>query len=119
MPTPISRLMQQAVVSATAEETVGEVRARMGEMDVGALPVVDRKGVLVGIVTSDDLLTDYEPTLPVSRVMSAPVHTVTPDTTAPEAARRMRELRHHHLVVVENDKVVGMLSSFDLLRAVH
>ena len=81
--------------------------------------MVNADDVLVGIVTADDLMADLAETLPVSRVMSSPVHTLAPDAAAADAARAMRELRHHHLVVVEGDEIVGILSAFDLLRAVR
>ena len=108
--------MTSTVIVASPDETVGEVRERMTQHDIGALPVVDAHDVLIGIVTSEDLLADYETTIPISRLMSAPVHTLPPDTAVREAARRMRLERHHHVVVIEDDKVVGVLSSFDLLR---
>ncbi len=119
MSIPIRQLMQKAVIQAAPEETVGELRQRMAGTDVGALPVITPQGVLMGIVTADDLMADLAETLPVSRVMSSPVHTVAPEVTAGEAARIMRDRRHHHLVVVDGAEVVGMLSSFDLLAAVR
>lgn len=108
--------MAGAVIVASPAETIGEVRERMAQHDIGALPLLDANGVLVGIVTAEDLMADYEATIPVSRVMSTPVHTLPPDTDVREAARQMRSERRHHVVVIEEDKVVGVLSAFDLLR---
>ena len=56
-----------------------------------------------------------EATLPVTRVMTKPVHTLPPDAEAIAAARIMREHRHHHVVVLDGQKIVGMVSSLDLL----
>ena len=87
----------------------------MESLDIHALPVTDRFGVLVGIVSSEDLLRGHEPTLPVSRVMTSPVHTLPPDAETGAAVTLMRLHRHHHVVVVEGQKAVGIVSSLDLL----
>ncbi len=116
MSSEIRSLMVTAVVTATPEETIGEVRQKISQLHIGAVPVVSAAGTLLGIVTADDLVRDYEGTLPISRVMSEPVQTLSPDTDVGEAARVMRTERHHHVVVVEDDRIVGILSAFDLLR---
>ncbi len=108
--------MAATVVVAGPDETVGEVREKMSQHDISAMPVVEASGVLLGIVTTGDLVAGYETAIPVSRVMSAPVQTLPPTADVREAARHMRKQRRHHVVVVEADRVVGMLSSFDLLR---
>ena len=119
MSVTIESLMSAAVVVSSPEETVGEIRERMATNDIGAVPVVNADGVLVGIVTSTDLVGDLEATLPVARVMSAPAHTIHPEADAREAASLMRRTRHHHLVVEREDHVIGIVSSFDLLRLVE
>ena len=109
-------LMTAGVVAIRESETLGEAQERMESLDIHALPVTDAFGILVGIVTSEDLLRGHEPTLPVSRVMTSPVHTLPPDAEAVQAAEIMREHRHHHIVVLDNERIVGMVSSLDLLK---
>lgn len=116
MSVTIESLMAAAVVVSSPEETVGEIRGRMATHGIGAVPVVNADGVLVGIVTSTDLVDEFELTLPVARVMTSPVHTIGPEADAREAAALMRKTRHHHLVVEREDHIVGIVSSFDLLR---
>jgi CBS domain-containing protein len=112
----LENVMTAGVVAVGEESTLGEARERMESHDIHALPVTDRFGLLVGIVSSEDLLRGHEPTLPVSRVMTTPVHTLTPDSEVATAAALMRTHRHHHLVVLEGKKIVGMVSSLDLLE---
>ncbi|HLE20493.1 MAG TPA: CBS domain-containing protein, partial [Vicinamibacteria bacterium] len=57
--------------------------------------------------------------IPVSRIMSTNVYTVTPDADVRTAAQMMRHYRLHHVVVTDGDRVVGILSSFDLLRLIE
>lgn len=114
----VKEFMVKSVVELTDTESVGAARQRMANHDIGAVPVVNTEGALVGIVTATDLVTDYDDVLPVSRIMSSPVRTIEPDVKVAEAAHRMREHGHHHLVVVDQGKVVGIISSLDLLRVI-
>lgn len=115
----LEEVMAGGVVVVSPEDTLGDVRDKMTGLDIGAIPVVDADGGLRGIVTAEDLVTDYAPTIPVSRVMSSPVLTLGPDSEAAEAARTMREQACHHIVVTRAERVVGIVSSFDLLRLVE
>jgi CBS domain-containing protein len=54
---------------------------------------------------------------PVPQYMSAPVHTAAPGDLLPQVYRRLSELRISSLAVVEGDKLVGVISRSDLLRA--
>jgi len=114
----VKELMTVGALVAAADETVGEARDKMSRHHISALPVLAESGELVGILSADDLLGDYAATLPVSRLMSKPVHTVAPSSDAREAARLLRRHGHHHLVVVEDDKVVGVVTALDLLALV-
>ena len=119
MKVTVGELMVEAVIQVGEQETLGEAKEKMSAHHIGAVPVVNSEGVLVGIITADDLVSDYPSTLPVSRVMSAPVHTLAPEADAAQAARMMREHRHHHIVVVEGTRVTGILSTFDLLGLIE
>lgn len=96
------------------------------------LPVVDRGGRLVGIVTDRDLrqvmfdpalrsrvghLADALKAVTVRDLMTWAVLTVRPDTLLHEAARVMREQKVGALPVVQGRKVVGVLSETDVLNA--
>lgn len=50
-------------------------------------------------------------------IMNADVHSVTPDTRADEVARTMIERRIHRVLVEEKGRYIGLITSFDLLRA--
>lgn len=111
----LEEVMTTGVVAVKKDDTVGEAREQMESLAIHALPVTDRLGILEGIVSSEDLLRGHEPTLPVSRVMTSPVHTLPPDADTKAAVALMRQHRHHHLVVLDGQKVIGMVSSLDLL----
>lgn len=93
------------------------------------LPVVDDAGSLVGILSDRDLrnisaaMEILEQSLAHSRgvlvqdVMTSTVTSVAPDANMKEAARIMAELKIGALPVVENQKLAGILSYTDILRA--
>lgn len=115
----IDELMVSRPMTTTPHQTAGHVRAVMREHGVSAIPVVDGEGSPVGMVTASDLLADHAEGTPVSTFMSEHVFSV-PRYDGPHvAARIMRNHHIHHVVVTEHQQVVGMLSSFDLLRLVE
>jgi acetoin utilization protein AcuB len=108
---------------ATAQAAWDVMRARR----IRHLPVVSADDRLVGIVTDRDLRqVPFAPdssgqampaALRVERVMTAAVMSVRPETEVREAARLMHEQKIGALPVVEGERVVGMLTESDLLRA--
>ncbi len=112
----VADVMVRDVQTVTTSEVVGPMRDLMVDLEIHGLPVLDDDGSVVGIVTSSDLVEDLPPELLATAVMSDEVVSVTPDTTLVEAARTMLDSRIHHLVVVDQGEVIGMASSFDLLR---
>jgi acetoin utilization protein AcuB len=104
----------------------------MRKRKIRHLPVVDREGHLVGIVTDRNLRqVVFDPaiqerlgdlaallnTLTVRDVMTWGVITVQPAAQILEAARIMRERKVGALPVVDGERVVGMLTETDVLRA--
>jgi len=111
-------VMAPAVIVAKPSDILGGVREVMDAHDIHSLPIVDDDDQLIGMLTSSDLMPGFSATIPVSRIMSTKVYTVTPDTDIATAAQMMRQYRIHHVVVTDGNKVVGVLSSFDLLRLI-
>ena len=112
-------LMTESVVTTPVDSSVEEVRRLMEQHGIGAVPVVDQAGSPVGIVSSTDLLANLDPGSPVARVMTEDVYAVPQYDDVSIAARVMRNHRIHRVVVTHEKKVVGVLSSFDLLRLVE
>lgn len=115
----VQELMRQPVSSTVLSETVGTVRDLMHQKQIGAVPIVELIGeriLLRGIVTSTDLLGVYDDTVPIAQVMSRKVYTVAPEQQLAWAARLMLQHDVHHLIVVEQERIVGILSALDFVR---
>lgn len=111
--------MVPTVIVGKEDNTVGEVRELMEEKGIHALPIVSSEGQVVGMVTSSDVLGDEPPDMPVCEIMSTKVYTVPRYDGVHIAARVMRNHKLHHVVVTDEKRVVGIVSSFDLLKLVE
>lgn len=115
----IKDLMAERVITAQPHHTVEHVRALMERNRIGAVPVVGPDGDAVGIVTSTDLVADVKGGTPISRLMTERVYRVPAYNDVHIAARMMRKHKIHHVVVTHEQEVIGIISSFDLLRLVE
>ncbi len=110
--------MSRDPITATPDETVGEVLGRMRTNDIHELPVLE-DGHLAGIVTMWSLMRrkDVPPTMKVRTVMaSAPA--VGPDDDLPSLAEQLIATGYRALPVVEKKRLVGIVSRTDLMRAI-
>ena len=117
---PVSSLVDEAPALATAGLSVQDfVFEHVLQGGHRALPIVD-DGQLIGIVTLGDakkLPQDAWATTPVARIMtSMPLKTVTPETELSVAIGLMAESGLHQLPVLQDGRVVGMLSRADIMR---
>jgi CBS domain-containing protein len=115
----IKDLMVERVITAQPHHTVEHVRGLMERNRISAVPVIGADGEAVGIVTATDLVADLKNGTPVSQIMTERVYRVPAYNDVHVAARVMRNHRIHHVVVTHEQEVVGIISSFDLLKLVE
>lgn len=116
-------LKGKEVWSIGPDSPVLEAIRLMADKHIGALPVM--KGVeLLGIVSERDyarkciLMGRSSSETPVRDIMTTPVRTASPDEGVHRCMEIMTEHRIRHLPIVEKQKVVGMISIGDLVKAV-
>lgn len=136
----VADVMIEDVVSVKPSTTFKELVDLLWVHDVSALPVLDERGVLQGIVTESDLLAraEFKPTggragssgkaglyaklasaspLTAADLMTSPVATVRPEDTLAATARLMRARQLRRLPVLDRaGALVGMVSQVDLLK---
>jgi predicted transcriptional regulator len=111
--------MITTVVVARPDDTVGALQERAANRRIHCFPIVNDADEPIGVLTTNDLADDIDPTLPLARIMNKKVYSVARYDDVYIAARVMRNHRIHHLIVTHEQKVVGILSSFDLLELVE
>jgi CBS domain-containing protein len=138
--------MTKNVVSCKQTQTVEEAAALMSEKGFSVVPVVDDAGLLVGILTESDFIskevnvphamasvkqllgvTHYEGNIEaiyasakkrkLEEVMTKNPKVISPDSTLDSVVGFMEDENLKRLIVVENQKVVGIVTRKDLLRA--
>jgi nucleotide-binding universal stress UspA family protein/predicted transcriptional regulator len=116
----IAGWMTTSPVTASPKERLGSVRAKMLHDDLCCVPVVEA-GRLLGIVSDHDLHRHLaqEDHLEVGQVMDPgeTLISVSPSTSLKEAARLLQELKLQGLPVVAEEKLVGVITVSDVLRA--
>ncbi len=104
------------LITINPDDSVSRARDLMLGLGFHGLPVVDGNNV-VGIVTSADLVEEWPLGEPVATIMSRAVRLVDADAPVTVAAELMRNESIHHLVVMDENGIAGILTSFDLLAA--
>ncbi len=109
------------VATVSQEQTVVEAVAILGELRIGALPVVEG-GRIVGIMSERDViycLRDHGAEVlgwPVAKVMTSPAVTVEMSTPVLTALAMMTQRRMRHLPVVAGEAICGIVSIGDLVK---
>lgn len=126
MSTTVRHLLERkgrSIYAVEPEDPVLEAIRLMADHRVGALLVM-KADELQGIVSERDyarkviLMGRSSADTPVSQIMSSPVLTVTLKQTVQECMQLMTERRLRHLPVLDEGKVIGMISIGDLVAAV-
>jgi CBS domain-containing protein len=112
------------VISIGPDEPVLEAIRNMADRHVGALLVMEPGGRVVGIVSERDyarkvvLQGRSSADTPVRDIMTASVVTIPPDASVHDAMRVMTERRIRHLPVMSGERLEGLVSIGDLVKAV-
>lgn len=116
---PLSAIIRGAPVTCAPEASVREVLARMHEARIGSMIAVDEAGRPLGILTLPDVLErialpQIDLALPVIGIMTTQLTFLPPHALAYEAALTMAKQGFRHVLVVENERLVGLVSEKDL-----
>lgn len=111
------------VVTCNEQTSVREAVELLSERRIGAMPIVDTDGRVVGIFSERDVIRCLKAhggdalNLRMEAVMTTPAVTVSPDTSDNQALALMTRRRIRHLPVVEGGRMVGFVSIGDLVKA--
>lgn len=109
-------IMTRDVISIVDEATIEEAARMLARNRISGLPVVNSAGLLMGLVTEHDLIAKSGRL--VSEIMSRGVITVSPDTEVEQVQHLLTNQRIRRVPVVEDGRIVGIVSRSDLVRQI-
>jgi len=120
----VKHIMRRKLLTMTENAKISDVIELMVENHAGSVIIVDKESgdKVVGIVTERDILckiiSERKPLdLPIKEIMTSNVITISPNETVERAARIMTENKIKKLPVVENGKLVGIITLTDIVAS--
>ena len=116
----VSEVMSKRVVKVTGIAMLPEVAAKMGQENIGVVPV-EEDGRVVGLVTDRDIavraVANHRIDVPVTEIMTRDPVTITSSTTIEDAIRIMLKHNVRRLLVMDGHNLVGLVSLEDLIES--
>ena len=122
----VKDFMSAPVTTAMEEFNVLEIRTLMKEKGIHAIPIISCSNdtlkvemTIQGIVTATDINKEVSEDTTVADIMtSSNIHLVHPDSSAEAAAKMMLRHNVHHIIVMHEGEIKGMISSLDFTKLV-
>lgn len=111
----VEEIMSSPVVITQRNVRVKHLKETFDRKKVNAMPVLEPDGTISGIVSVRDLILADEESL-VQDIMTDRVHILLRNNRVSDAAKLMVGSGVHHLVVMEDGKVIGIVSSLDIVN---
>ena len=116
----VNQVMSKNVLSLDKSTSLQEAAEHMKKLNVGCVIVTEDKNP-IGIITERDFVTkiaaEGRPLFTeIKEVMSSPLITINPEETIWEASELMKEKLIHKLPVKENDEIVGIITTTDIVK---
>ena len=114
-------VMSKAVKTVRPNSTINEVVRKMNKFEIGSIIVADSEKP-VGIITERDILrrvlevTVAAEAMKAKEIMSSPILTIDSQATTEEAATLMNSKRFKKIPVLDDGKLVGIVTSTDIVR---
>lgn len=135
----VKDIMSTELVTVKEDTTIRDLIKTFADKDILGVPVLNKDGYVAGVVSSIDILKNesshsfyHDPFMrnfemnlledarffdqPVSSIISDDIYSISPDETISRMARLMYDKKIHRLLVTEYNKLVGVVTTFDLLK---
>jgi predicted transcriptional regulator len=120
--TYIHEIMSKNVVKVNYEISALEISKTMVKRRISSVVIIDNNDKIMGIVTEKDLIKEIcaknllANTLSAAKVMSSPLITISKNSTINDATKLMVEKKIKHLAILENNDIIGILTTYDLIN---
>ncbi len=112
----IDNIMIAPVVVTQVNKSIAHAKGLIEKKNISALPLLKQDGTIEGIVTSTDIATSTNDEASLETIMSDRVIVLPKKSGIKEAARKMASKKIHHIIVMDDGQVVGMVSSLDIVK---
>lgn len=118
-----SDVMIKDVLTVSEKTPLKEVTKLFGDKHITGAPVVNEAGELVGVISESDIIRKttsigaWSPNL-AGQIMTKPAVTVEPGETLQRICELMHNRHIHRVVVAEGNKISGIITTMDILRAI-
>jgi CBS domain-containing protein len=122
-----SDIMQTGIITVSPELSLRDFERLLANEDIGGAPVVDGRERVIGVASKTDIVRALgdesealaevlDSALTVADIMTERVVTASPDDDVRKVAQQMLDGQLHRVVVADEERVVGLITTFDLLR---
>lgn len=121
----VYEIMSKNVVKVNHEISALEISKIMVKRRVSSVSIIDNDNKIIGIVTEKDLIREVcaknilANTLTAAKVMSSPLITISKNSSINDATKLMVEKKIKHLAIHENNDVIGIVTTYDLINVLR
>ena len=121
----IYEIMSKNVVKVNHDMSAFEISKIMLQRKISSVSIIDNNNKIIGIVTEKDLVREVcaknvlANTLKAANVMSSPLITISKNSTINDATKLMVEKKIKHLAIQENNDIIGIVTTYDLINVLR
>ena len=117
----VSRMSKRKCYTLTETDTVKTASQNLHEKKVGSMPVLNKDNNVVGIISERDLsqfiyAERFNSSLPISQIMTKELVTCDLNTSVTELMDEMTEKKIRHILIMEDKKLLGIVSIGDVVN---
>ena len=116
----VSRMSERECYTLSESDTVKTASQSLHEKKVGCMPILNKNKIVVGIISERDLsrliyTEKFNMNLPVTKIMSKNVVSCDLNTSVTELMNEMTEKKIRHILIMEDNKLLGIVSIGDVV----
>ena len=117
----VSRMSKRKCYTLTEADTVKIASQNLHEKKIGSMPVLDKNNNVIGIISERDLSQfiyseRFNINLPVKQIMTKKLVTCDLNTSVTELMKEMTEKKIRHILIIEDKKLLGIVSIGDVVN---
>ena len=117
----VSRMSKRECYTLNVTDTIKEASKRLHEKKIGCMPVIDSNENIIGIISERDLsqliyTEKFNINLPVEKIMTKNLVTCDLNTSVTELMDSMTEKKIRHILIMEDKKLLGIVSIGDVVN---